>query len=78
MADYRKMIKQIKNTFPDSGIKMTDIISKHSSNNSKAQPHPISLKEFYVRIEESERDIRTGNTLSHEQLKKEITHWDKS
>ncbi|MCP5051257.1 MAG: hypothetical protein GY940_29095 [bacterium] len=39
---------------------------------------PMSLESFYARIEESEKDILDGNTISHEQLKKEIETWGKS
>lgn len=36
---------------------------------------PMSLKEFYAMIEESEEDIRAGRVISQQDLEKESEQW---
>lgn len=36
---------------------------------------PMSLKEFYTMIEESEEDIRAGRVISQQDLEKESEQW---
>lgn len=43
------------------------------NNASSKEIEPMSLEEFYAKIEESENEFSNGNYITTEQLKKEIT-----
>ena len=38
---------------------------------------PMTIEEFYAKIEASEKDIEAGNLLTHDELIKEATDWKK-
>lgn len=73
-ASKIEMIHQLIN-IDDAAIleQVKTILNNASSKNIK----PMSLEEFYSKIEESENDFSNGNYLTTEQLKKEITTWQK-
>ena len=50
---------------------MSEISLKKYSQNLK----PMALNEFYERIEQSEKIIKEGRTISQENLEKEIENW---
>lgn len=37
--------------------------------------HPMTLTEFYARIDESEKAVREGSSLSQEDLEKDTENW---
>jgi hypothetical protein len=45
--------------------------------NYTVKHEPMSLDEFYKRIEESENDIKKGKTKTHAEVKKVINSWKK-
>ncbi len=47
-------------------------------NKKDEEIEPMSLESFYSHIEESERDVINGHTITHGQLRKEIATWRKS
>lgn len=43
----------------------------------KVKVEPMSLDEFYKRIEDAENDIKKGRTKTHAEVKKIINSWKK-
>jgi hypothetical protein len=39
---------------------------------------PMSLETFYARIEESEQALERGEVITQDELRKEITTWEKT
>ncbi len=50
--------------------KIDSILAKSSDNIT-----PMTLEEFYARIEEAENDITNGRITSHDDFLKEIEKW---
>ena len=46
------------------------------NNASSKDIKPMSLEEFYKKIDESEKNFENGNYTTTEQLKKEILTWN--
>lgn len=69
-----QIIQHIISTNEESIIKkIQEILDQDISSSS----NPMTLEEFYKRIEESEYAYRTGNFITHDELKEEIKTWKK-
>jgi len=51
------------------------VINKIDSLLSTIPDKPMSLEEFYARIDEAEEDVSNGNVITHSDLLKKIETW---
>jgi len=73
-ARKMEMIHQLININDEAILEQVKVILNNASSNDIK---PMSLEEFYSKIDESENDFKNGNYITTEQLKKEITTWRK-
>ena len=57
--------------------KVKEVLAEYSKTKTSKKITPISLEEFYARIDASEKAVREGKMISGEQLRKEIKGWGK-
>lgn len=55
--------------------KVKELLSEYTKVKPIKKTTPISLKEFYAKIDASEKAYKEGKTISSEQLRKEIKLW---
>ncbi len=66
------LIHQIIQTNDKDALKR---INKILSEQGKSNVKPMTLEEFYHRIERAEQDIAEGKTMTQSELEKEIRKW---
>ncbi|MCP4150854.1 MAG: hypothetical protein GY757_24115 [bacterium] len=45
------------------------------NRNKESQIHPMSLNQFHARIEESEKALEKGDTITQDELREEVKTW---
>ena len=55
--------------------KVKEVLAEYSKTKTSKKTTPISLEEFYARIDASEKAVQEGKMISGEQLRKEIKEW---
>lgn len=57
--------------------KIKEVLSEYTKVKTVEKITPISLQEFYARIDASEKAYQEGKTISSGDLRKEIKSWGK-
>ena len=74
-AQKLNLIERLLLLQDESIIKKIEKMLEVSAKKSKADFKPMSIDEFYARVEQAEIAIKEGKTISQADLEKEAANW---